>query len=395
MPCSKIDTICPDSGTTNAGRPNINPDPTAAYANMGWVGFVRIDSDKLSTHTFLRVTSCDIKLSQEITKPDVIDGRIDPTVYQLGPKIIEGTLSMPIIADTDTPGSWTNGSCPNVTDLRSLATGTLNSLWCWATARDAMGRLSYDDVSLDVRYANHAGFKYDQCVANTYSMKVTQGDMVSLDLGVYGRGRTQSATTGSSFIYAQYPEMADFLSPARVLTWNDVTINGIGGCGMNGEALFYSNQIRDFSMEIANNADRFYTLCGSLFPIDINVGKREITGSMTLMGLKDKLRVLAETNQDRFTEKNEIRIVYYIGSDTFTPSSGGFTSRDWTENTDAPNSNDAIWYKKLTAVVFNIEEMSLTNEVFETTVNWHAMASDQACYQAFVPSSSPNFPAWE
>ncbi len=394
MPCAVSDTICASDQVTNAGRPNlVEPDLTGTYANMGWVGFARFDSDKLETHTFLRVTGADIKLSQEIIKPEIIDGRIDPTVYQLGPKIVEGTLNLPLIADTDTPGNWTIGSCPNAQDLRTVAQGILHALWCWTTSRDSMGRLVYDDVRLGIRYANHAGFTYDRCVVNTYDMRITQGDIINVDVNVIGRGRSQSANNPDP-VYAQEPSMADFLSPARVLTWNDATLTGTGGCDLNNIVLFYSNQVREFNMSIANNADRFYTLCGSLFPVDINVGKREITGSITLLGLADRLRDLAERNQERFTEKNELKLAFYVGDDQYNPVSGSFDSRDWTTG-DAPPNPDAIWYKRLMGVVFAIEEMSMTNEVYETTVNWHAMANDQVCYQAFVPSSSPNFPAWE
>jgi len=394
MPVS-ADTICTASTETNTGRPNlIAPELTGHYANMGWVGFVVLRSNKLGANNLLRVTGADINLSQEITKPDIIDGRIDPTVYQLGPKIIEGTLTMPLIADTQTPTDWTDRECPNVQDLTGIASSVLHNVWCWATARSSQGRLIYDDARLDIRYANHAGFTFDNCVINTYGLTIAQSDMISLDLAVIGRGRVQSVTASGSLQYATNPVLADFLSPARVLTWNDATVNGIRGCALNGQHLFYSNQVREFSMEINNNADRFYTLCGSLFPIDVTVGKREITGSLTLMGLQDRLRQLAETNPERFTEKNEIRLAFYVGNDRYVSFDAGFQSRDWVDDQNDATHLGALWSKRIQGVIFQIEEMSMTNEVFETTVNWHAMADDQSNYEAFTPQTSPSFAAW-
>jgi len=215
------------------------------------------------------------------------------------------------------------------------------------------------------------------------------------DINAYGRSRSPTILDIDDI--QTDPAIAEFLSPARVLTWNDITVNALQGCGQDDHALFFSNQVREFNMDINNNADRFYTFNGSLFPMDINVGQREITGSITLMGLAERLRQLSESNQNRFTEKNEIRIAIYVGNNTF--EGGSFTARDWlgaigTPQADAP-SGDAIFFKKLTGVVFEIEEMAMTNDVFETTINWHALANDQFNYTAFSPDSSRClFPSW-
>ncbi len=396
MPCTP-DAVC--DGLTNPDQnntinPNLVPSSSVHFANMGWVGYVFFRSNKLDANNILRVTSADINLSQEITMPDVIDGRIDRTVYQLGPKIVEGTLSLPVVADVDIA---TYGNCPAAPDLQA-AGSLLNSLWCWATARGNHGRLLFDDGVLDIRYANHSAFTFDSAVVNTYSMSVAQSEAVTLDLNILGRARKPSNDVVSE------PAIADFLAPARVLTWNDVTVNGIGGCGAwENVNLFHSVQVREFNMEINNNADRFYTLNGSLFPMDVNVGKREITGSITLMGLQDQLRRLAEENQEHFTEKNEIRVAFYIGEPTETVIPGGvtFVPRDWLGLSNTTPPANSIWARRLTGVVFRIEEMSMTNDLYETTVNFNALASDSEGYEAIAPGTScsatagGSFPAWQ
>ncbi len=389
MPCT-ADAICNRSQTRTFAQPNFVPEPSEHFANMGWVGFVKLNIDSLNARNILRATAADINLSQEITMPDVIDGRIDRTVYQLGPKIVEGSISLPILADVD-PNPF--GGCPEVSDLNdpsSVAGSLLNNIWCWATARGAQGRMLYDDARLEIRYANHAAFTFDTAIVNTLSMTVAQSEPVTLDINVIGRGRTPFPDPHNNA--GSDPLIEQFLSPARILTWNDVTINGVGGCS-NPADLFFSNQVRDFNMEINNNAERYYTLNGSLFPIDINVSKREITGSMTLLGIQHRLRELAETNQERFTEKNEIRIAFYIGDDKF--NGVNFDQRDWigSQGTTAPSNS--IFAKRLTSVVFQIEEMSLTNDVFETTINWNALANDQEGFESIAPGTSCPFPAWE
>lgn len=386
MPCT-VDSDCTYAGSgIDVTAPNLLlPDPNVHYANMGWVGFVLLDVIGNGNDTILRVTSADVNAKQEVSKPDVIDGRIDPSAYQLGPLIVEGSLSFPLIADTPTPIE-----CPDVGSLSSAGT-VLTDTWCWATARTDQGRLTYDQAKLKIRYANHVGYTFDTCVVNTYSVSVTQGDVVNVDLAVIGRGRIPSGSSGPEDTFSvTEPPIADFLAPARVLLWSDVSVTGMGGCDRSGDVLFRSNQVREFNFEINNNADRFYTLCGSLFPVDVNVGKREITGSLTLLGLQEQLRLLAQTNQSRFTERSEIRMSYYIGDETFNGTN--FDSRDWV---GAAAPGNPIFSRRFTAVIFEIEEISMTNEVLETTVNWHAMASDQECYQAITPTAAEDFPVWQ
>lgn len=385
MPCTP-DPVCTIGSTDQlySAVPNFQTSsPTIAYANMGWVGFVFFRSNKLGANNILRVTTADLNLKQEITSPPVIDGRMDRTVYQMGPKIVEGSLAMPLIADVQT------GGCPQVTDLTS-AGSLLQDLWCWATARGNHGRMLYDDTRFDVRYANHAAFTFDGAICNKLSFSVAQSDMVNVNMDVIGRTRNSPTITD----IPRTPVIGDFLAPARVLTWNDVTVNGMGGCSSAGTPLFYSNQVRNWSMDLNNNADRFYTFNGSLFPVDINVGKREISGSLTLMGMNHTLRLLAETNQNRFTEKNELRFAFYIGENTEynTPGGVAFNSRDWVGTNPVGNP---IFARRLVGTVFKIETIKLANELFESTVEYMALANDLENYEAISPSSSCSFPAWQ
>lgn len=387
MPCTP-DSSCNFNDDRNYGLPNSAPDASGHFANMGWVGFVKLLLPKLNQGgggNILRVTSADVQLLQDISTADVIDGRIDSTTYQLGSKNVEGSLSMPIVADL--PGANIGNGCPTVNQL-TTAGQLLDNIWCWATARGSHGRLIHSDASLMIRYANHAAFMFDRAIVNTLSLSIAQSDAINVDIGIIGRGRRP--LNNPAFYSDPDSLITDFLSPARILTWNDVTVTGIGGCS-NIHTLWRSNQIREFNMEINNNADRFYTFNGSLFPMDINVAKRQITGSLTLMGFQHRLRELAESNSERFTEKNEIRVAFYIGEDQYDPASGAFLDRDWTGPTPAGNP---IFQKRLTGVVFRIEEVSMTNDLLETTVNWLALANDQHNYESFTPSNSCGFPAW-
>ena len=114
-------------------------------AYMGFVGFVKLrtgnvvgtsqaDSNYTHEDMIIRATSADLNLSQEVSKPDVIDSRYDRTVYQLGPKIIEGTVAFPAVYDLQGGAS------------------IVEALYRYAITRNTSGLLS--DFNLDVKYAS-------------------------------------------------------------------------------------------------------------------------------------------------------------------------------------------------------------------------------------------------
>ena len=366
------------------------------YAHMGWVGFTKMNFKRAintpngssipAGSILVRITGADLHLAQEVNRADVIDGRIDSTAYWLGPKIAEGTLNFPVIADN------LEGGCVETGKVQEQASKLLNAVWGWTTTRDAFGRLCYWDTDIDLRYANHAAFKYTNCLVNEFTLNVAQSDMATIDLGIMATARDASYSSSSATVMED-PQLTSFLSPARVLTWNDFTINGIGQCDYSG-ILFHSNQVREFNMTINNHADRFFTLNGTLFPVDINVGKREVTGTLKLLGYNHVLRQRAEANADRFTSKDEIRMAAYIGYDTALSN----TTRDWTGSGISPPTG-SIWGKSINGVIFQIEEVSMTNEVLETTVNYLAFGVDSGFeggnYETFIPATSADFPAWE
>ena len=389
MPC---DPNCPQfthDPSVYCG-PNYNPSAAGTFASPGWQGFVKIRSQSLGIPqgVLLRANSADVNLAQDVTKPEVFDGRADPTVYQLGPKTVEGRLSLPIVADTTTVNH-----CPTAVGGPNSAAGQLlNKIWCWATGRSNMGRMMHDDMEMVIRYANHAAFKFDRVVADSLGISVPQSEAITMDLNVIGRTRQRIAQPWQS-----NPESnaVDFLAPARLLTWNDCTVYAQEGCWSDA-ILFYSNQVRTFNFELKNNAARFYTLNGSLFPMDINVGKREITGSVTLMGLADELRRVAEENQDHFTSKHKIYFGLFIGEDSWNGTGFDDSRRRW-GGSMSPPSDLAIFYKQFDGVVFQIEELGLSQELFETTVQWHGMASDNLGmnYEAFWEPTSCAYPPWD
>ncbi len=331
----------------------------APPAYMGFVGFVRLvstggilgNSDGVAGTThgnyLIRATTADINLTQEVTKPDVVDSRYDRSVYQLGPKLVDGSVSFPVVYEVPT------GQTDTLFEI----------LYKYAVTRQNSGALS--DFDLEVKYAssnslpfNDAEFKYTGCVINTWQFSVSQSDVVTCNFDILGvnrepagaltaPGRSDDACTGSS------TTSQDTIGTTRIVTWNDARVELSGG-RLSGP--IGGQFVRSFEANINNDAERFYSMNTKLFAQAIAPRKRDVSGNLVLIGRHPDLSAIALSNQDNCTESGNVKFGYV------TPGTGEGCSPT-TFNVTLPNC------------VFEIETMSLTNDLFESTVNWHSLPS--------------------
>ena len=325
-----------------------------AYGNppayMGFVGFLRFQAGNVllgggSTaynHDAMtvRATSADINVSQEVTKPDVIDSRYDRTVYQLGPKLVDGTIAFPAVYD------------------QQGGANIVEALYRYAVTRaDLDGLLSA--FNLEVKYAinsdpNESNFIYRGCIANTFQFSVAQEDTVNISVGVIGIERQLATSETSALTNGNWsPPTADEISNTRIVTWNDARVEIREGVIRPGISIIDGDYVRTFECNINNNAERFYTLNKELFPQAIAPTKRDIDGSMEMMGRHKYLAELAWDNQ-RYCQEDTSIAFGFKPQVTLAACNSEFTVL-------LPN------------IVFEIEEMALTNDLFVTTLNWHCL----------------------
>ena len=301
-------------------------------AYMGFVGYVRFDFP--TDDVIVRANSADIRLSQEITKPDVIDGRFDRSLYQLGPKLVEGSVEYPAIMErqglTD-PTARLYRAC-----VERETTG------------DRQGRLkaaNYFDLA--VRYTTQfAQFRYTDCLVNQWKFSAEQSGLVTINTDLIGLKR-QADQVG-----ALQRSTPGFPQNSRIVTWNDVIV---GVIGERGAPNISGEYIRRFEITVNNNAERYYTFNRELFPQDIAVKKRDIDGSMTILGRHEQLAEHARTNEERCFEESKIKFGYDLSRDEC----------------------DSVFLVTFPNTVFRIEEVALTNELFETTVQFHCFPDQQ------------------
>ena len=339
--------------------PHVYYNNPAAY--MGFVGFVRLKEGNLTGDVtsgsniahgdyLIRATTADINLRQEISKPDVVDSRYDKTVYQLGPKVIDGTLAFPAVYDRPTGESY----------------GIFEILYRYAVTRRTDGNLN--DFNLDVKYAasntlpNQAEFRYGGCIVNTWQFSVTQSDVVTCSIDIIGLTRdyvgSLPAPARKDDTDCPGEPIGDSnngeIGTSRIVTWADARVEITGGRLPNTVG---GQFVRSFEANVNNDAERFYTLNRNLFAQAVAPRKRDVDGNVVLMGRHIDLSELALSNENNCSESVQVKFGFSTGA-----TGEGCTGTE-SFGVTIPNA------------VFEIEELSLTNDIFETTVNWHALPS--------------------
>jgi len=267
-------------------------------------------------------------LSQAIEKPEVVSSRFDYTVYRLGPKEVGGTIAFPAVMDPSGGGVGSVDVVPYI--------------WLATIQRNNDGRMTNVLEPIKVKYtSDNATFNFHNCLVNSYTFAVTQGDMVNIDLEVFGTSREYLGSGGGYLSDAELGGQRN----ARALTWNDVYTK----VSMDDGSYFTGEYIRSFSFTVNNNLERFYTLNGCLSPQDIAAKIREITGTMTIMGRHPQLGFNAEQNETRCFANGAVHFGYYV------------------------STCSANWGVNMPGVVYEIETMSLSNDLMETSVNFHAL----------------------
>jgi hypothetical protein len=316
--------------------------PTAAnYARMGFVGFVKFIPTGAGSPITVRVQSADVKLSQEISYPDLVDGKVDQTTYQLGPQQVGGSLAFPLVHDLGTGSETGSADCGDNSSVNLAQT-----LWAYGVQRDGYGRMA-NQFDCVIRYADNVAYRYGGCLINTMQFTINQSEPVNVSCEVIGGGNAGAA------LRTEYTKELDnatnFLAPVRIITWNDAQVQAWSNEN-DTTGIFQNGQVQEFNCSINNNIDRIYSLNGKLAPVDIAAKKREVSGTIKTMGAVYKLSELAQSNQGRFTSNSSIAFGYSLG-----------------------NANSLYWATGLYGVIFEIEEISLSTGLFQTTTKWRAL----------------------
>ena len=331
-----------------------DPQMNGAFpVHAGFSGAVTYGS--LGNTYLIRAKDCNVNAKQEINAIDDVDGAIDKTRYTLSPYQIEGSFSFALDQSQDA-------------DSFAVFEQIFND----AVLRDSHGNMASKDQgrNLHVRYYPGASYTYLHTVIDQLSLEVTESSELTANVTVKGRGRTDTAMETPNL------DSGQDLAPVRAIMFNDISIkfsqSSLGG-GDNVNTIdtdFESTVVRSFKMDIANNTDFVYTLSSSLTPYDIIAKKRDITGSVTFAGKNEQLATFAISHEDN--AQSALDMTFSVKFSANSPPLDLFV---------------------LKGVVFQIEEMSITNDLVESTMNFRAYGEQGFNYEAisgFQDDSSAN-----
>ena len=278
---------------------------------MGYIGHV---SGFFSGGAAIRALSSSLTVRQAITHPDVVDGRIDRSLVQLGAVEVEGDVVFPLVAGGET----------------SFVTNALQQAW----KRDDSGELQ-NSGAVTLMYAYQTARQFNGCKINTFEIRATAGDRCEGTFGFMGTtagdGDSQRILVGTS--------------PVKVLMWDAVSISS---------GIVRSCVVREFTLSIANNLSRNYTFCNSngegLFASNISTGKRFVNGTLGFQGWADT---------DGLAFQNATQ-------------SGSLT----TDPALAINVGDL--HTTANNVVYELQDIAINPALITSTVNWYAHGSTGA-----------------
>jgi len=215
---------------------------TPGPATMGFIGAIKIGN--LST---VRATRGSLTAKQAISHPDVIDGGVDWTLYQLAGIEIDGDVEIPVVG----------GGFP--AQLLALLTRNVTG----------DGQMT-NPTDIQIGYGKQLVRIFKDCYINTIEMRATAGERLDATANFWG---TRFDTSGGSL-----GNSGDGVK--RVLSWADISISGPS---------VVSCDIRAFSFTVNNNLSRNYTFCNKpgiegFFPNNISAGKRNVSGNIEFQG---------------------------------------------------------------------------------------------------------------
>lgn len=274
-------------------------------APMGYIGGVSIFG-----RASIRATSSSLNNRQAIEHPDVIDGTVDWTLYQLKGIETEGDVALPVLADASSGGS-------------------IQFLFDIATNRDSDGELiNFGPVV--VTYGHQQGRKFNECRVNTLELRATAGEKMDATVNFWGTDSTLVSGLAVAPVSGR---------PIRVLSWADIVVSGTSisnGC-----------DVKEFSLSIANNLSRNYTFCpaSGFFPHNISTGKRNISGSLGFQGFAPTEATQADQNKNKVNPDADLTIT----------TTNGFTAQ-------------------FLNVVYEYQSIEAQPGLITSTVNWYAHA---------------------
>jgi len=221
----------------------------------------------------LRCSDVSITPQQAVALPDLIQGGVDRTAYQIAQRIIEGGLTFPLVANVGSAS--TVGTPPgSTTDFTTVDDG-VDTIFANAISNANDISTLYNTFEVGTTY--HGIFK--NCMINDVGIAGEEGGPITISTTVWpthigGDVSGETATEGDA--------PSDFfdLEEVEVIMFYNVRINSGSDIAIGSWSLD-PDLIRSFNLNVANNLMRNFTYNQSESAHDITFGLRQVSGDFT------------------------------------------------------------------------------------------------------------------
>lgn len=313
----------------------------------------------------LRCSEVSITPRQAVELPDLIQGGVDRTAYQIGERVVEGTLSFPLVAEVG--AASTVGTPPGSTSDFVTVDDGVDTIFSNAINNANSPSTLYDTFEVGTTY--HGIFK--NCMVNELTIDGREGGPVEVSAAIWpthiqGDLVSETDTEGGA------PSAFFDLEEVEVIMFYNVRINGGNDIEIGSWSLD-PDLIRSFSLRVANNLVRNFTYNQSESAHDVTFGLRRVEGNFTFQLNYNTTNNPASGRFPRFADI----MSKAAGTPELTFECGGGVTPGFTYTFTVRNP------------IFEASNQPISVGVLTQTVNFYAVADGSDYAILYTPYTAP------
>lgn len=292
----------------------------------------------------VRCSDFSIMPSQDVTVPELIQGGVDRTAFQIEQQTVGGSIGFPIVAPV---GAASSVGTPPGSSFITVDNG-MNTIFTNAIENANDPTTLYNTFEVGSTY--HGIFK--NCMVNSFGISGEQGGVVSSTTEIWPTHIDTDSEGPAPTTFYDLPEV-------EVVMFYNVRINEGNNISI-GTWELDPKLIRSFNINVANNLERNFTYNTAEYAHDITFGLRQVSGDFTFQLDNDETN---NPSSGRFPRFADI-MSRASGTPTLEFEMGGGSGGNYIYTFTVKNP------------VFSAADQPLTVGVLEQTVSFVAVADE-------------------
>jgi len=228
----------------------------------------------ITTDNPVRCSDFSITPTQAVELPELIQGAVDKTAYQINQRTIEGGMTFPLVAEVG--NADTVGTPPGSTSDFTTFDPGIDTIFTNAITNANTATTLYETFEVGSTY--HGIFK--NCMINDISISGEEGGAVTVDSTIWPTHIEGDYDDDDRETEGDYPTDYYNLQEVEVIMFYNVRINEGNNIELGAWDLAPS-LIRNFTINVDNALERNFTYNQSESAHDITRGIRSVSGDFT------------------------------------------------------------------------------------------------------------------